>query len=288
MLDRLRWRMERRIKTEPDTIQRAGESAEFRLGQYLRAAGKKTGWKIYESLRVPQKDGPHRGEIDFVLLHGSDVFSVEQKHWAGTLQIGQDGEFIQQRPNGTSQVHGDVKAKHERKTSDLEHYLLQHHDATDFGIHTWFAFTHPRFEFEASSDLGIDIVNQKEIVERLEQSVNKPQNGNVASSLDALGTWDEVEVYGGRTFKGDVLDLGLSVLLTDLRALTHPLTLIEVSHNRSLLSLFSLSPSIAKIRASTEILERLERHQSIRIHVVGDASPVEIPWSKVTRVHLSN
>ena len=288
VLDRLRWRTERRIKTEPDIIQRAGESAEFRLGQYLRAAGKKRGWTIYESLRVPQKEGQHRGEIDFVLLHGSDVFAVEQKHWAGALEIGEEGEFIQHRPNGTTQVHGDIKTKHERKTADLEHFLLQHHHAHDFGIHSWFVFTHPRFEYNATVDLGIDIINQKEIVERLEQSVNKPRNEHIASSLDTLGTWDEIEVHGGRTYKGDVLDLGLSVLLSDARALTHPLTLIEVSHKRSLLSLLTSTPSVAVLPASGNLRERLERHQNIRFHVVGDASPIDIPWAKVTRVHLSN
>lgn len=290
LLSNLRWRKERRVKTEPDTIQRAGENAEFRLGTFLRAAGEKRGWKIYESLRVPQKEGPHRGEIDFVLLHGSDVFTVEQKHWAGTLTIGEDGAFIQERPNGTTQVHGDVKAKHERKTVDLEHYLSERHEKNTYGVHMWFAFTHPRFEYKHSAQhLEIDIISQKEIVERLEKSVKKPLNQTIAKTLEQLGTWDEVEVYGGRRYKGDLLDLGLSVMQSDIRGTTHPLTSIEVEHARSWFSIFKSQPSMAKIPAGIQMLnESLERGAMLRFHVVGDSSPVEIPWSSVVRINLSN
>jgi hypothetical protein len=290
LLSNLRWRQERRVKTEPDTIQRAGENAEFRLGTFLRAAGEKRGWKIYESLRVPQKEGPHRGEIDFVLLHGSDVFTVEQKHWAGTLIIAEDGAFIQERPNGTTQVHGDVKAKHQRKTVDLEHYLSERHENNSYGVHMWFAFTHPRFEYKLSAQhLEIDIISQKEIVERLEKSVKKPLNQTIAKTLEELGTWDEVEVYGGRRYKGDLLDLGLSVMQSDIRGTTHPLTSIEVEHARSLFSIFKSQPSMAKIPAGSQMLnESLERGAILRFHVVGDTSPVEIPWSSVVRINLSN
>ena len=290
LLSNLRWRQERRVKTEPDTIQRAGENAEFRLGTFLRAAGEKRGWKIYESLRVPQKEGPHRGEIDFVLVHGSDVFTVEQKHWAGTLTIGEDGAFIQERPNGTTQVHGDVKAKHERKTVDLKHYLSERHENNTFGVHMWFAFTHPRFEYKYSAQhLEIDIISQKEIVERLEKSVKKPLNQTIAKTLEQLGTWDEVEVYGGRRYKGDLLDLGLSVMQSDIRGTTHPLTSINVEHARSWFSIFKSQPSVAKIPAGSQMLnEPLEREAMLRFHVVGDASPVEIPWSSVVRINLSN
>jgi len=290
LLSNLRWRQERRVKTEPDTIQRAGENAEFRLGTFLRAAGEKRGWKIYESLRVPQKEGPHRGEIDFVLLHSSDVFTVEQKHWAGTLTIGEDGAFIQERPNGTTQVHGDVKAKHERKTVDLEHYLSERHEKNTYGVHMWFAFTHPRFEYKHSAQqLEIDIISQKEIVERLEKSVKKPLNQTIAKTLEQLGTWDEVEVYGGRRYKGDLLDLGLSVMQSDIRGTTHPLTSIDVEHARSWFSIFKSQPSMVKIPTGSQMLnESLERSAMLRFHVVGDTSPVEIPWSRVVRINLSN
>ena len=286
---RYRWWKSRRRKTEPDTIQRAGEQAEFRLGRFLGAAGSKKGWHIFESLRIPQKEGGHRGEIDFILLHGSDIFTVEQKHWAGTLTIDEDGTFIQNRPNGTVQKHGDVRGKLERKTADLEHHLLQHYDKQTFGLHQWFAFTHPRFEFTNEiSPEHMEVLSQKQIVEKLESSVQMPANQALLSTLRTFGTWDEVEVYGGRTYKGDILDHGLSFSLHDLRALDYPLTTISVHHKRSLFSLMTAHPSIVTIPlANRDHEETLSEDQHLRMHVVGDASPMEIPWSQIVKIQLS-
>ena len=58
---------EKDVNFPPDDIHRAGELAEMRLAKLSRAAGKKNGWKIYESVRIPDPDGGRR-EIDLVII----------------------------------------------------------------------------------------------------------------------------------------------------------------------------------------------------------------------------
>ena len=76
---RISWLFQRRKKFPHDDIHRAGELAEMRLAKLSRAAGKDNGWKIYESVRIPDPDGG-RGEIDMVIIGGNSILVVEQKH----------------------------------------------------------------------------------------------------------------------------------------------------------------------------------------------------------------
>ena len=80
------WWRERRKNFPPDDIHRAGELAEMRLAKLSRAAGKKNGWKIYESVRIPDPDGGRR-EIDLVIIGGNQILIIEQKHWSGSFII---------------------------------------------------------------------------------------------------------------------------------------------------------------------------------------------------------
>ena len=81
-------------KIPHDDIHRAGELAEMRLAKLSRAAGKDNGWKIYESVRIPDPDGGRR-EIDMVIIGGNSILVVEQKHWAGSFRINKEHHFIQ-------------------------------------------------------------------------------------------------------------------------------------------------------------------------------------------------
>ena len=88
------WWRERRKIFPPDDIHRAGELAEMRLAKLSRAAGKKNGWRVYESVRIPDPDGGRR-EIDLVIIGGNEILVIEQKHWAGSFIINKKHQFIQ-------------------------------------------------------------------------------------------------------------------------------------------------------------------------------------------------
>ena len=99
IIKRVTWLLQRRKKFPHDDIHRAGELAEMRLAKLSRAAGKNNGWKIHESVRIPDPDGGRR-EIDMVIIGGNTMLVVEQKHWAGSFRINKEHHFIQRRKNG--------------------------------------------------------------------------------------------------------------------------------------------------------------------------------------------
>ena len=89
-----RWQLwrKRRVVFPPDEIHQAGENAELRLEKLCRAAGKTNHWSVYPSVRIPDPDGGRR-EIDLILVSGTTVLVVEQKHWSGRFEVFEDGEF---------------------------------------------------------------------------------------------------------------------------------------------------------------------------------------------------
>ena len=74
------WWRQRRRHHPPDEIHRAGELAEQRLAKISRAAGKKNGWHVFESVRIPDVEQGGKREIDLVIVGGNTMLVVEQKH----------------------------------------------------------------------------------------------------------------------------------------------------------------------------------------------------------------
>ena len=71
--------------------------AEQRLAKISRAAGKKNGWHVFESVRIPDVEQGGKREIDLVIVGGNTLLVVEQKHWSGSFEINAEEEFLQHR-----------------------------------------------------------------------------------------------------------------------------------------------------------------------------------------------
>ena len=113
------------MKQPVDEIHQAGDNSELRLEKLTRAAGRKNNWSVHGSVRIPDPDGGRR-EIDLILISGSVVLVVEQKHWSGRFEVKEDGEFIQHRNNGTMHSHATVA--HRAYTHwKVYQFTLQHH-----------------------------------------------------------------------------------------------------------------------------------------------------------------
>ena len=83
---RWKWWRERRRHHPPDDIHRAGELAEQRLAKISRAAGKKNGWHVFESVRIPDAEQGGKREIDLVIVGGNTMLVVEQNTGRGPLK----------------------------------------------------------------------------------------------------------------------------------------------------------------------------------------------------------
>jgi len=287
---RWKWWRERRRHHPPDEIHRAGELAEQRLAKISRAAGKKNGWHIFESVRIPDVEQGGKREIDLVIVGGNTMLVVEQKHWSGSFEINADEEFIQHRKNGTTHNHSTVNQRIARKSRML---VAMHNERVgkDDGVdvRVVLAFTNRNLDWPSNvMDLGSIVKDEAGFIGLLEDENPGELNGALLETLQGFGTWDEVELNGGLMCKGDVLDLGLGDAIETWQEGRRTPLLGSIDHPRGLLTLFTAPPSQLNLNTGERHMEaKLPFGKSLRMHVVGRKSPEDIPWSTVASLNLS-
>ena len=282
---RWRWWRERRRIHPPNDAHRAGELAEQRLARLCRTAGKTNGWRVFESLRIPDPDQGGKREIDLVILGGDVLLVVEQKHWSGRFSITPEATLLQHRNNGTEHDHGGVAQRIERKAAMLASMMPD----LNLTVEAVLVFTHPSLSWpDDVNRLGPTVVDERGMIQRLEEDRPGPINEQALSVLETLGTWDEVMMNGGLSKKGDVLDMGLGDDVNRWLARSPSPVDIAVHHRRGFFSITSDTPTKAQLNRGDEGMDlTLPASATVRMHVVGQASPETVKWSHINGMHLS-
>ena len=284
------WWRERRRHHPPDDIHRAGELAEQRLAKISRAAGKKNGWHVFESVRIPDVEQGGKREIDLVIVGGNTLLVVEQKHWSGSFEINAEEEFIQHRKNGTTHNHSTVNQRIARKSRML---VAMHNERVgkDDGVdvRVVLAFTNRNLDWPSNvMDLGSVVKDEAGFINMLEEDDPGELNEALLETVAGFGTWDEVELNGGLMCKGDVLDLGLGVAIDTWQEGRKTPLLGSVVHPRGLLTLLKAPPSMLSLQSGERHIEaKLPFGKTLKMHVVGRKTPEDIPWSTVASLNLS-
>lgn len=287
---RWKWWRERRRHHPPDEIHRAGELAEQRLAKISRAAGKKNGWHVFESVRIPDAEQGGKREIDLVIVGGNTLLVVEQKHWSGSFEINADEEFIQHRKNGTIHNHSTVNQRIARKARML---VAMHNERVgkDDGVdvRVVLAFTNRNLDWPSNvMDLGSIVKDEAGFIGLLEEENPGELNEALLETLQGFGTWDEVELNGGLMCKGDVLDLGLGEAIHEWQEGRRTPLKGSIRHPKGFLSLFTAPPSHLSLHAGERHMEaKLPFGKTLKMHVVGRKTPEDIPWSTVASLNLS-
>ena len=288
---RWNWWRARRKSFPHDEIHRAGDLAETRLAKLSRAAGKANGWRIYESVRIPDPEGGRR-EIDMVLIGGETMLVVEQKHWAGSFEITKEHHFVQNRNNGSQHNHDGVADRIARKAdllSALHNKRLGLKGKDKLSYRVIVAMTHQRLEWpKIPDDLKAEMLNEAGFIKLLEQTAPGPINPDLIETLDGFNTWDEVHLNGGLLLKGDVHALGLGKGVNDWFAARNEDVEAAVTQKRSFFSLFSNNPTRVHLsRGSKHIEANIPFGLGLTMHVVGQKHRRSVDWATVDRVFVS-
>ena len=287
---RWRWWRERRRIHLPDEVHRAGELAEQRLAKIARAAGKNNGWHVFESVRIPDVEQGGKREIDLVIVGGNTLLVVEQKHWSGSFEINENEEFIQLRKNGTTHNHSTVSQRIKRKARMLAEMHANRIDGHDeVVVEVVLAFTNRNLTWPDNvHDVDCTVKDEAGMIALLEERHPGDLNGPLLETVEGFGTWDEVHLHGGLVRKGDLLDLGLGAEIDEWMASRTASMSGEVTHARSALSLFRQRPSSVRLQHGTRHLQAdVPYGQQLKMHVVGQDRPEDLPWSVIQSVHLS-
>lgn len=208
---------------------------------------------IFYGLRVPDEYQARKREIDLVLLHDTGIYTIEIKNWAGKVSLSHDGaEWIQSKFNNSDLVSVTYDIEHEnallslkRKTRLLKDHLFRHDVTIPDG------FLKPRVIF-VNENLKIDekIRQECEVItpDKCGEFIESFQRGYVSSIMDSIipgfitghlsntvlslaenalkgiGTWDVVELNGGKQLYGDFKEcpyFSVDRKHTDCLELTH-------------------------------------------------------------------
>ncbi len=290
LIQRWSWWRQRRRFHPPDEIHRAGELAEQRLVKISRAAGKKNGWHVFESVRIPDAEQGGKREIDQVIVGGNTMLVVEQKHWSGTFEINDEEEFIQHRKNGTTHNHSTVNQRIARKSrmlNAMHNERVGKDDGVD--VRVVLAFTNRNLDWPKSvNQLSSEVYNEAEFISVLEDDNPGELNEELLKTVAGFGTWDEVQLNGGLMCKGDVLGLGLGDDVEAWQSARTAALTAQVSHKSSFSSMFSSQPSSMELAHGTlRLSASLPYGAVMKMHVVGKKAPEEILWSTIEAINLS-
>ena len=139
---------------------------------------------------------------------------IEQKHWSGSMEVIQengDERVIQHRRSGEKMDHGDVFG-----TIELKSRILQaHHGVSEFffvDFCPFVIFSNRNLEVPENVLARTDCWILQDILDYLPNAGGgdpskdglSPANSALASTLDRLGSWDSVYLWGGEISNGDV------------------------------------------------------------------------------------
>ncbi|HIK78427.1 MAG: hypothetical protein CXT69_04330 [Methanobacteriota archaeon] len=197
----------RKQKFTPKGHEVAGRRAENDLARTVNAGISGSYWRAWEGLRIPNKDG-HRREVDLIILANEEALLIEQKHWSGDVKM--EGETVfQHRRSGDIMDHGEVFGKIKMKCG----VLAWHHNVNDslqVPMRPVVIFSNKNLNVPDYVAQREDCMTVAELIDYLPGGGGSVGTGftpaqiALTSTLDELGSWDEIHQPGGNRIFGDV------------------------------------------------------------------------------------
>ena len=253
---------------------------------------RQTEWHVFASVRIPDPDDGGRREIDLVIVGGNTLLVVEQKHWAGRFEINEDGEFVQFRNNGSEHNHSTVAERIARKArmlNEIHHRRIKQKQSDSVEVRVIVAMTHQKLEWpKIPKNFQQEMVDEAGFIKILEETVPGKLNEDLLQTVEGFSTWDEIELHGGLTLKGDLIHLGLGSEIDDWFKLRGGDLNVQTTHHRSIFSIFNKTPSRVKLSHGSKNIEAtLAKDLQLKMHVVGEKERRFVDWANVNKVFAS-
>ncbi len=200
----------------------AGRKAEEIVGDYLlntlNGPLKKT--QIWHDIRVPRPEGNGRYEIDFLLATPYGILVLEVKNFGGSLSIeAGSGRWLQVTSTQQKKSHEDPIALTAKKLEAVRIFLEKKGiTCRPQNFHLRIVQTNPRVVFSREIASKSQVCRLEEIADAYYLllptkagllGIGKSSKAfanfrSVDRALCELPTWDEIELHGGKTLRGDI------------------------------------------------------------------------------------
>lgn len=207
----------------------AGRQAEENVMSLLQKLGNVHSSDIYRALRVPDEFQTRRHEIDLVMVNSYGIYCIEVKNWGGQVSQCKDPMFWRQTKI-TSSEHtiqrqfSNPVQEIKKKTNVLRNHLMragiclgeekffsrvvlvnERSHLDDSIISDTHVICHEKLNGFASSFVRslVEVVTDPFIPYFIRGQLSYSQIDQVKSALNHIGTWDVVNLHGGKQLIGD-------------------------------------------------------------------------------------
>lgn len=235
--------------------QAAGRAAEKDVADILQKLGNIGPGNIYKNLRVPNDFQTGRCEIDLVLLNGQGIYCIEVKNWAGKIVKCRAADYWQQtvtqndsQPRLKQIQHLNPVSEIKRKTSLLRGHLLKAGiGITENKFYSYVILTNRQSKINEDIEKDSNVICPGKIQDfavKFRRTLSASlmdsmipsffsgmlsynQIAQTEGSLKQIGTWDIVELNGGKQLFGDYKGCA------ELNANRKEVSTLEFSHQRN-------------------------------------------------------
>ena len=216
-----------------DEQQKAGRDAENSFVSTLRSKTGLDSSSVFCGLRVPDEYRSRRREIDVVLLAGHGIFCIEIKNWGGRVTLNDDGlTWLQTKKRKLSRnafssehiEHNNGVTEVKKKADLLRDHLSRNQVfVSESLIHCRVVFVNANVELDEKIANDPAVVKpeeceafiasfQRSYLASLQDAVvpslftrqlSYSQMNQARSVLKSIGTWDILELHGGKRLYGD-------------------------------------------------------------------------------------
>lgn len=312
------------IKHEDDEQRKAGRMAEEQFEELLKKLGGIPGYNIFKALRVPDEFQTRRHEIDLVLLDGYGIYCFEVKNWGGSISLGDDSQYWDQRKNNPEKncslqiQHLNPVNKTKRNCELLRNHLMR------AGICLTANKFFPRVILtNATCDIDDAICNDPHVVtsEKLPQfaqnfsktlltvctdplipyffrgQLSYTQMEQVRLALNQIGTWDVLQLNGGKQLVGDFKGC------TEISCTRKDVEELVFHHQRNatsatLWAIVGYAPTVVVtmykrggsgwFTRETTGTATLPYNHDISFRVAGESADAKIPANDINKILLSS
>jgi len=301
---------------------KAGREAEGEFVKDLQTLGGVCDCDLFHALRVPDAFQTRRHEIDVVLLHGSGVYCIEVKNWSGTISVCDDPEYWQKgkTKSGSSsslRQHPNPVKEAKKNAEILRNHLMRagiclsankffakviltnkNCDLDDCIKNDGHVVTPDKVEEFAKSfaRTWTNVITDPLIPYFFTGQLSYTQIDQTRSALRQIGTWDILELNGGKQLVGDYKGCAeLSCNRQDVEELffTHQ----RNATSATLWAIVGYAPTVnvtmykrgggGWFTRDTTGMVSLPYNRNIAFRIAGETADAQIPANDITRLLLS-
>lgn len=232
--------------------QKAGRESEKAFVELLKKHGVAYACDIFQNLRIPDSFQTQKHEIDVVFLTGEAVNVIEIKNHGGELSCSKDGEYWDQRKHSKNNYlqlsHSNPVSLVDKKANLLRTYLMKAGICLrEKNFISKVINMNEKCKYDESISTNPSVVTYSQLDEYFNNfaqtitsqitsplipyfftgSLSYSQINQCRNALNQIGTWDIIELNGGRLLVGDYKGCKeLNISRTDIEK-------IEFSHQRN-------------------------------------------------------